>query len=90
MSLKDFGWECPKCHAIYAPHVRSCESCSQKAGGQVEDLKPEQIITPLPAFDEPSDDEILYWATPYYDQLMAEKALRNEQLKLGEDLNGNH
>jgi hypothetical protein len=56
----------------------------------VGDLKPEQIVSPLPVFDEPSEEEILFWATPYYDQLMAEKALRNEQIKLGEELNGDH
>ena len=90
MSLKDLGWECPRCHGIYAPHVRSCEPCSEKNREAVDDLKPEQIISPLSVFDEPSEEEIKYWATPYYDVLMAEKEKRNEQLKLGEDLNGDH
>jgi uncharacterized OB-fold protein len=60
MSLKDFGWECPKCHAIYAPHVRSCDVCSERAREPVGDLKPEQIVSPLPVFDEPSEEEILF------------------------------
>lgn len=23
------GWECPKCHKVYAPFVRECESCNK-------------------------------------------------------------
>lgn len=24
------GWECPKCHKVYAPHVDECKSCNQQ------------------------------------------------------------
>ncbi len=90
MSLQDLGWECPKCHTVYAPHVRSCDGCSQKAREQVADLKPEQIVSPLSALDEYSEEEILMWHSPYFDELQAKKELRQEQLRVGEDLNGNN
>lgn len=46
----------------------------------VPDLKPEQIIAPLSVFDEMTEEEILYWSSPYYDELMAKKeALKQKQ-----------
>lgn len=49
--------------------------------GEVPDLKPEQIIAPLPVFEELTDEEILYWATPYYDELQRKKELQKEAAK---------
>lgn len=49
--------------------------------GEVPDLKPEQIIAPLSVFEEMTDDEILYWSTPYYDELMAQKELQKQAAK---------
>lgn len=23
----EYGWACPKCSSVYAPHVRKCEHC---------------------------------------------------------------
>lgn len=53
-----------------------------------EDLKPEDIFKNLSTFEMPSDDEVLYWATPYYNILQAEKELRTQQLKDEELKNG--
>lgn len=25
------GWECPRCHACYAPHVQRCEACQPQS-----------------------------------------------------------
>jgi hypothetical protein len=36
--------------------------------------KPEDLIKPLSVFEEPTEDEILYYSTPYYDVLMERKA----------------
>lgn len=49
--------------------------------GRIEDLKPEEIIKPLSTFEELSDDEILYYSTPYYDELQAKKELQAAQIK---------
>lgn len=35
---------------------------------------------------EPTEEEILYWATPYYDELQRQKELKNQQLKEQEQL----
>lgn len=95
------GWECPRCHSTYAPFVQACEGCAKKAerqafiqsipaGVAAKELTPEEILKPMSPLDELSDDEIRYYATPYYDQLQAEKAQRAEQIKMGEELNANH
>ena len=38
-----------------------------------DDIKPEDIENPMSVFDEPDEDELLYWSTPYYDDLQAKK-----------------
>lgn len=39
----------------------------------VPESKAEDIVKPLSVLDQMSDDEILYWSTPYYDELQAKK-----------------
>src|ERR1017187_7083097 len=39
-----------------------------------EDVKPEEIVTPMAVFDEIDDELIQYWSTPYYDEIMAKRA----------------
>ncbi len=51
-----------------------------------QDLKAEEIVKPLSALDEYSEDEILYWSTPYFDELQAKKAMRAQQIKDKEDI----
>ncbi len=38
------------------------------------EAKAEELVKPMSTFDEPSDDEVLYYATPYYDVLQENKA----------------
>jgi hypothetical protein len=40
----------------------------------VPELKAEEIVNPLSVLDEMDEDEITYWATPYYEELQAKKA----------------
>jgi hypothetical protein len=40
---------------------------------------------PEPQF---SDEEIMYYATPYFEELQEKKRIRSEQLKTKEDLDG--
>lgn len=46
------------------------------------------MFTDSMVLDEMSDDEILYYSTPWFDVLQHEKKLKEEQKKLKEDLNG--
>lgn len=54
----------------------------------VPELKPEEIVKPLSPFDGLSDEEILYYATPFFDELQAKKEAQKTKLSEGEDLNG--
>lgn len=50
----------------------------------VPELKPEDIIKPLSVFDDISEEEIMYWATPRYDELQAEKELKKQHKAEGD------
>lgn len=39
----------------------------------VPDTKAEDLIKQLSTFEEPSDEEVLYWSSPYYDELESKK-----------------
>jgi hypothetical protein len=47
-------------------------TCKQSL--QVPDSKPEDLMKPLSVLDDMSEDEIKYWATPYFDELQEMKA----------------
>jgi hypothetical protein len=42
---------------------------------------PETVYAEVATLDMPSDEEVLYWATPYYDQIQAEKEAKKERIK---------
>lgn len=44
------------------------------------------FLAPLPYFDSMTEEEILMWSSPRYDELQYEKELRKQQLKDREDL----
>lgn len=52
------------------------------------EVTPEDIFKNASPFDEPSDDEVLYWSSPYMDILEAQKLERAQQLKDSELANG--
>lgn len=58
-----------------------------KVDKQVEAVEVIPIISP---FDNLSDDEILYWATPYGIELESKKEHMNQKHKETEELNGNN
>lgn len=45
----------------------------------VPDLKSAELMSPLSVFDELTDEEILYWSTPRYDEIQAEKEARKNK-----------
>lgn len=56
----------------------------KKVSAPVPESKPEELIKPLSQMEEPTDDEVLYWSTPYYDQLQTEKEQRQKAIREGE------
>lgn len=41
------GWECPRCHATYAPWVASCSECKPPSSGLRDRLTDAQPTTPV-------------------------------------------
>jgi hypothetical protein len=52
------------------------------AGG-VPESKPEDLIKPLSTMDEPNEEDVLYWSTPYFDELQAKRADMAKRKKEG-------
>lgn len=49
------------------------------AADTVEALDDQELAKALDIMDDLTDDEILYWATPYFDELQAEKEMKKQQ-----------
>jgi hypothetical protein len=49
------------------------------AADTVEALDDQELAKALDIMDDLTDDEILYWATPYFDELQAEKEIKKQQ-----------
>ena len=45
----------------------------------IPEMKAEDIVKPLSVLDDYSEEEIKYWATPYFDELQARKKLDKEK-----------
>ena len=52
----------------------------------VEDLKAEEIISPLSVLDEPTEEEVKYYSTPYWDVLQARKEAEKNQKAQDDEL----
>lgn len=52
-----------------------------KVSKDVPELKPEDIVNPMSVLDDLDEDEIKYWATPYYDEIQAKKEMQRQQIK---------
>lgn len=86
------GWICPQCKNVYSPAVMSCSQCCSKAAEVPANAQPipeglniEDIIKKLSPFEEYTDEEILYYSTPYFDELLARKeALQQKSAEKGE------
>lgn len=46
----------------------------------VPDLKATEIVVPGSPFDDLSDEEILYWATPHFDEIQRRKEAQKQKL----------
>lgn len=52
----------------------------------VPEMKPEEMVRPLSVLDEMSEEEIQYWATPWYDQLQAQKEELKNKKQIDDEL----
>lgn len=48
---------------------------------EVKDSKPEELVKPMSVLDELTDKEILFYATPYFDEIQAEKEAHKQKLE---------
>ncbi len=54
--------------------------------GFPQELKPEEMVTPLSVLDEYTEEEILYWSSGYFDDLQARKESANKQRAIDDEL----
>lgn len=47
----------------------------------IEGLDDDEMLQDLDVLEQFTDEEVLYWATPYYDELQRTKELKEKQLK---------
>lgn len=53
----------------------------------MSDQAAEELISPLAFLDQISDEDVLYWSSPFYDQLQYEKDERKRMLEENNDQN---
>lgn len=58
--------------------VESFKTVSRETN--VPDLKPQEIVVPVSPFDDISEDEILYWHSPFYDEIQTKKEAQKQKL----------
>lgn len=59
---------------------------AKKVASFVEEEKAEDLMKPLSAFDELTEEEIQYWSSPYYDELQAKKEAAKNQKQIDDEL----
>jgi hypothetical protein len=64
---------------IKAPPLKFKENPFYR-GPEVPESKPEELVKPLSPLDEMSPEEVLFYATPYYDELQAQKEAHAKKL----------
>jgi hypothetical protein len=57
---------------------------------KAEELEADEIVKPLGILDQLSDEEIAYWATPYFDEIQEKKRQHAEKLALEGETHGNN
>lgn len=70
-----------KTDPVRSPERKAAFQAQSQAPTQAPtDLKSEELIKPLSILDEMSEEEILFYATPYYDELQAKKEAHQNHL----------
>lgn len=47
----------------------------------VPDQEASELLKPMSVLDEYSDEDVLYWATPYYDEMIAKREAHKKALE---------
>jgi hypothetical protein len=55
----------------------------------VPDVEAKELLIPISPFDDLSEDEIKYWATPYFDEIQARKEAQKQKIAREGELRGN-
>ena len=51
----------------------------QSMTNEVPEISAEDLMKPIGPFDDLSEEEILFYATPYYDELQANKEMQKQR-----------
>lgn len=62
-------------------HYKLGKTEEQKPMLELTEEQVKALVNPMSLLDDLSEEEILYYATPYFDELQAKKETRNQQLK---------
>ncbi len=60
--------------------MEDVEAFKAKQHTVVKDEKAEDMVKPLSVLDDLSEEEILFWATPHYDELQYKKEQQKQKL----------
>lgn len=72
-------------------HIDAFKAGSIVPRETVQDRKPEDLIKPLSTFDEMDEELIRYWATPFYDELIAKREAQKQRKLTGDgEINGDN
>ena len=50
---------------------------------EIKEMEASDIVKPISLLDDMSDEEVLMWSSPYYDELVAQKEAHKEAIKNG-------
>lgn len=78
---KDMGCQSIEIDGIAYKFFDPSKTYPAQAIASVPDARAEDLIKPESVFDQISDEEVLYWSTPYYDQLQADKEAKKSKAK---------
>lgn len=68
------------CKSVEVDGIRFEVGEQPSASGPVPELKAEEIVKPMSVLDDLSEEEIQYYATPYFDELQKRKAAQKQKL----------
>lgn len=54
----------------------------------VPEMRSEEIVKPMSVLDEYTEEEVLYWATPFFDELQTRKNKSSEMKSMDDELRG--
>lgn len=78
------------CGSVEVDGLKFELATQQPATGPVPEREAQEIVAPLSALDEYSDEEILYYSTSYFDELQKRKEAHKHKLAEETELKRSH